>query len=93
MNIYEARKLQKELYKRAEVNHKYMLSVIMDGELCYHNVAMISDGVYRTIDRDFSETISENMKTDDLVTLIFYNPGSYRNWPPGMYLAEIIKID
>jgi hypothetical protein len=66
---------------------------MVDGELCYHVISGLSDSNSRTINMDFINAISPSVENEDVVVLIFYNNGYYRNWPPGMYLGEIIKID
>ena len=93
MNIYDARKLQKQLYKRSNTPHKAMLCSMVGGELCYHVISSISDSNTRTINVGFINAIYSSVENDDVTVLIFYNAGYYRNWPPGMYLGEIIKID
>lgn len=93
MNIYAARKLQQALYKRAKVDHKYMMCTIIKGELYYHVVSRLCNVAYMPIITDFLEAIYDTVKIDDMETTIFSHSGTIRNWPPGMYLAEIIKID
>ena len=93
MNIYAARKLQKALYKRAKTDNKHMLCTVMNGDLYYHNVFRISNKGYRHINEDFLVELLKSANIEDLETTIFYNPGSVYDWIPGMYLAEIIKID
>ena len=93
MNIYDARKLQKQLYKRSTVPHKGMMCSMFDGELCYHVISGVSDSNNRTINMDFINAIIPSVETVDMRVVIFYNDGSWRGSPPGMYLAEIIKID
>jgi len=93
MNIYDARKLQKQLYKRANTPHKAMLCSMVDGELCYHVISGISDSNTRTINMDFINAISPSVENEDVRVIIFYLGGYWRGCQPGMYLAEIIKID
>ena len=93
MNIYAARKLQKELYKRSNTPHKGMLCSMVDGELCYHVISGLSVSNSRTIDVDFINAILSSVENEDVTVVIFYHDRYYRNWPPGMYLGEIIKID
>ena len=94
MNIYDARKLQKELYKRAKTDAKLMTCSIIDGALHYHNIARISTHNYRIIDKEFITAISQSVELEDVRIFIFYkdkyNP---QNWPEGMYISELIKID
>lgn len=93
MNIYDARKLQKDLYKRSDTPHKAMLCSMVDGELCYHVISGISPSNNRTIDVDFINAISSSVENEDVRVIIFYTGGYWRGSQPGMYLAEIIKID
>ena len=93
MNIYEARKLQKQLYKRSNTPHKSMLCSMVDGELCYHVISGLSNSNTRTITVDFINAILSSVENEDVAVIIFYLTGYYRNWPPGMYLGEIIMID
>jgi len=93
MNIYAARKLQKELYKRSNVPHKSMLCNMIDGELYYHVVSGLSDSNNRTINVDFINAILPSVENKDVKVLIFYHDGLRMGWPTGMYMAEVIKID
>lgn len=93
MNIYEARKLQKQLYKRSNTPHKGMLCGMVDGELCYHVIFGLSDSNTRTIDQEFINAISSSVENEDVSVVIFYHNGCWRGMPDGMYLGEIIKID
>ena len=93
MNIYAARKLQKQLYKRSNVPHKGMMCSMIDGELCYHVISGVSDSNARTIDVVFINAIMPSVENVDVGIIIFYKDGYWRGSPPGMYLAEIIKID
>lgn len=70
-----------------------MLCSMVNGELCYHVIFGLSDSNTRTIDQEFINAISSSVEKEDVIVLIFYLTGYYRNWPPGMYLGEIIKID
>lgn len=93
MNIYAARKLQKQLYKRSGTPHKAMLCSMVDGEWCYHVISGICESKARTIDVDFINAISSSVENEDVNVVIFYHDGLWRGMPDGMYLAEIIKID
>lgn len=93
MNIYDARELQKKLYKRANTPHKYMMCRTEDNILSYHLIIALSDSNFRTIDAGFIEALSHSVDVVDVEKIIFYHDGSRYNWPRGMYLAEIIKID
>ena len=93
MNIYEARKLQKQLYKRSNTPHKGMLCGMVDGELCYHVISGLSDSTARTINVDFINAITPSVENEDVSVVIFYHDGCWRGMPDGMYLGEIIKID
>ena len=93
MNIYEARKLQNDLYKRPNTPHKGMLCSVVDGELCYHVISSLSDSPARTINMDFINAIIPSVENEDVSVVIFYHEGHWRGFPDGMYLGEIIKID
>jgi len=94
MNIYDARKLQKDLYERVKSPNRYMLCTIMNGDLYYHNVFRISNRDFRIVDEDFIKTLIESHYRDDVEVIVFVKgETNIQNWPPGMYLAEIIKID
>jgi len=94
MNIYDARKLQKELYERVKSPNKFMLCTIMNGDLYYHNVFRISNRKFRIIDDDFIKTLLESHNIDDVEVIVFVkDETNIQNWPPGMYVTEIIKID
>ena len=93
MNIYAARKLQKQLYKRSNTPHKAMLCSMVGGELCYHVISGICESKARTIDVDFINAISSSVENEDVVVIMFYHNGRWRGMPDGMYIGEIIKID
>ena len=94
MNIYAARKLQKQLYKRMKTPNKYMLCTMMGGDLYYHLVSRISNKGYRTVDDEMINTLSESANINDVKVVVFVkDENNIQGWPPGMYLAEIIKID
>ena len=94
MNIYDARKLQKRLYKRVKSPNRYMICTIENGDLYYHNVFRISNMPFRIIDDDFIKTLLESNNINDVKVVVFVkDENNIQGWPPGMYLAEIIKID
>lgn len=93
MNIYDARKLQKNLYKRANTPHKGMLCSMINGELYYHVISGISGSNTRTIDLKFINALLPSIENEDVHVVIFYHDGRWRGMPDGMYLGEIIKID
>ena len=93
MNIYDARKLQKALYKRSNTPYKYMMCRSEDDILSYHLIIALSDSNFRTIDARFIEALSHSVDVVDVEKIIFYHNGNRYGWPKGMYLAEIIKID
>ena len=93
MNIYDARKLQQALFKRSDTPNKAMLCSMVDGELCYHVISGLSDSNSRIINMDFINAIIPSVENEDVRVIIFYKDGYWRGSPPGMYLAEIIKID
>lgn len=93
MNIYDARKLQKQLYKRSNTPYKHLRTTIEDGEVSYDVITAISDSNFRTIDIKLINALSPSIENEDVFVVMFYHDGYWVGWPTGMYLAEIIKID
>ncbi len=94
MNIYEARELQKKLFKRGQTLHKYMMCSVLGSVLCYHVVTRISNKDYRILSIELLDSLRQSTEIKDVRTIIFYaGERFHRGYPPGMYLSEIIKID
>jgi len=94
MNIYEARKLQKLLYKRGYPNNRYMLTEILDDILYYCVYHRISNNGVMRLTEHYYRVLDYGVHNEDIDVLALYHVQGYgSNWPTGMYIAEIIRVD
>ena len=93
MNIYEARKLQKILYKHSSVDYKRLFTRIIDGKLCYDVIHHLCSYRGTFLKRNVIDRISTNEHTG-VETIIYYTKeNNIFDSPEGMYLLERIHID
>jgi len=94
MNIFEARKLQKSLYKQAlVVSFKTMRLSVVNGKLYYHNVIKLNNGRSCKMPSNFISAMNAVVSLNDLQLYIEYNDETIYNSGPGMYLLQVIEID
>ena len=92
MNIFKARKLQKELYKATESPFKTSKTMLKNGMLLYVNLYLItSEFTGYVITESFAEGVRNRIKRDSQEEITYLD--GYENLPSGMYLCDVIKVD
>jgi len=93
MNIFEARKLQKSLYKHSFVDYKRMRTRIIKDKLYYTVIHHVNN--FRTIvlSKDLVERLSDNILSGVETNVQYIEKSDIYSYPEGMYVMEIIPID
>ncbi|MDD3474424.1 MAG: hypothetical protein PHP08_00790 [Candidatus Dojkabacteria bacterium] len=100
MDIYKARELQKELFKKSESEHKKMRvvsSVSDDAKIAYAVVHHITDNRGMCIDSNIIGRFQKDVEMGVLVSIHFLSIEEkiykFLTDPAGIYIVELIEID
>jgi len=99
MNIYNARKIQKELYKLANKDYRIQREYLWKGQLLYQVIHKMWDAdqiTFRGDDNQSHQTITrleQNMKAGVITTFTYLNRTNLIGAPSGMYVLEAIPVD
>ena len=98
MDIYNARKIQKELFKAAKKDFRMMRAYMHKGELYYQVIQKIYDEYYVVFRDDAGtkqnlERIQKNIKCGMIITFQYLTEENGLGGPSGMYVLEAIPVD
>ena len=95
MNIYEARKSQKKLFKVANKNYRVKREYLWKGQLFYQVISKFVDDyiVFRGDGGTNLERIQQNIKCGLIITFQHFDDDNEFNFPSGMYVLEAIPVD
>ncbi len=92
MDIYDARKIQKDLYKKSECGFKRMITFSHEGDLRYIVIHRLSYTNVHVISKNTITRMLEDLHRglEVHIECVGDNDGMI---PEGMYLIELIKVD
>ena len=93
MNIFDARKLQKKLYKESICDFKIMRTKIQDDTLCYTVSHRINESNSMILNNGNVKRVMLALDNDVVVGIGYAPKDNLAGIPEGFYISEIIEID